>query len=315
MTATGHNEAPSGAQVQAQAGGGEGATALAAFWAAHRPEVFAGAANWTALSGGRTNAVWRVQTPAGALVVKLYRADAATPLFANDPEAEAASLAALAGTGLAPDLVATALTPQGPSLVYSHIAGRPWQAADNPSLVAEALARLHARALPDGLPMRPPGADRLRAEALAMLDDLGPQGAALAALRPGALPDPGDAPPAFIHGDATAANALVTGAGLTFIDWQCPGGGDAADDLAVFLSPAMQAVSGNAPLTAAGEAAFLASYQAAGADHARTVARYHARAPLYHWRMAAYATWRAARGDDAYAAAAALETARLKAAK
>jgi hypothetical protein len=42
------------------------------------------------------------------------------------------------------------------------------------------------------------------------------------------------------------------------------------------------------------------------------VARYNALRPLFHWRMAAYCLWRAARGDIGYAQAAALEIAALR---
>lgn len=288
---------------------------VAAFWSASRPDLLGADARWDALSGGRTNAVWKVTTTTDVLVVKLYRTGAATPLFANDPDAEAASLAALVGTGLAPAVVAEADTPLGRSLVYRHVAGRSWTDADDPALVARALARLHSAPVPPELPHHVTTPERLREQAGAMLAELGAGADRLAEAEPDEVPELMEAPPVFIHGDATAANALVTGDGATFMDWQCPARGDAADDLAVFLSPAMQMVSGNAPLSQPREAAFLDAYRTARAGDAgsETVARYRALAPLYHWRMVVYAAWRAARGEPEYASAAKLELAKLRA--
>ncbi len=288
---------------------------LAAFWSKARPDLLGGDTRWRVLSGGWTNAVWRVSTGADTLVVKLYRPDAATPLFANDPDAEVASLRALAGTGLAPELLGWAETPLGRSLVYRHVAGRPWGGADDPAIAAAALARLHDIPAPAILPCIPPDPDRLRSEARAMLEGLGEAGDALAAIEPAVRPEPPAGPPVFTHGDATAANVLVSGQRATLIDWQCPVIGDAADDLAVFLSPAMQAVSGNRPLSQSAEAAFLDGYAASrsGGAGAVVVDRYRARTPVYHWRMAVYATWRARRGDGAYTGAADREIAQLRA--
>lgn len=238
---------------------------------------------WTPLAGGNTNALWQV----GDRVVKLYRPEGETPLFANDPGAEKIVLKALAGTGLAPEYVASA---EG-SLVYRLAEGRGWRPEDGVACVAGALARLHATAPPDGLPRKRMGRDRLVRQTM----DLGENVPVV----------PGDVPPAravFVHGDATAANALVAEGGVTFIDWQCPGVGDACDDIAVFLSPAMQAISGNRPLHAEEVEAFLAAY-----GEGEVTCRYRALAPLYQARMRGYCRWRAARGDDGYARASLLE--------
>ena len=102
-------------------------------------------------------------------------------------------------------------------------------------------------------------------------------------------------------------NILVNGAELTLIDWQCPAIGDACDDLATFLSPAMQSVNGNAPLSPAQEDAVLSAY-----GNAAVSRRYRILAPAYHWRMAAYCLWKAERGHVEYAAGARLERARLQ---
>lgn len=280
--------------------------ALVAHWTATDP-ILPAEARWTALQGGRTNALWRVDAPRGAAVVKLFRPGSDTPLFRNDPAAEARALDALAGSGLAPVLIATGETPLGPSLIYAHVTGRVWRPGDGAGSVARALARLHGFALPDELASASGQAQALRDHGREILKAVGPRGRALA----GEEPDlPRSVPPVddvFLHGDCTAGNALVTDAGITFIDWQCPARGDPTIDLAIFLSPAMQAVSGNRPLSAEDEAAFLAAY-----GDAAVAARYRAMAPLHHWRMAAYCLWRAARGDEGYAEAAQLEAHKLR---
>lgn len=262
------------------------------------------------LSGGRTNAVWRIEPAAGgeAVVCKLYRPEGGTPLFGNDPAAERVALEALADGGLAPRPIAAGETAVGCSLVYAHVAGRGWSGQDDPAPVARALARLHRAPASAGLPEKPMAAEALRAQTLGMLAGLGARGAELAQLGP-TLPVLPPARRVFLHGDATAGNTLVTARGITFIDWQCPARGDAAEDLAIFLSPAMQIVSGNAPLPVVQEAAFLAAY-----GDVQTVARYRALKPVFHWRMAAYCLWRAARGDAGYAQAAGTEIAALRAA-
>lgn len=288
---------------------------LVAYWQAQASVPIPPGDRWRALAGGRTNAVWAVPSPGGALVVKLYRNAAATPLFGNDPDAEQASLTALAGTGLAPDLIATGHTPAGRSIVYAHVAGRTWRNGDDPVPVARALARLHAHPPAASLPRLPVGATRLRREARSIADTLGQAGepvrSHLALAVENALPE---VIPAFIHGDPTAANTLLSDGAIRFIDWQCPGLGDPADDLAVFLSPAMQIVSGNAPLGPDVAASFLDAYHEAAPPGSGAVARYRARAPLYHVRMAAYALWRAQRGDRVYADAADAEIEAIRAA-
>jgi len=279
---------------------------LRAYWQIADTPIPDGA-RWVPLAGGRTNAVWRVETGGQQLVVKLFHPESDTPLFHNDPAAEARALKALDGTGLAPRLVAAGETPLGPSVVYAHAPGHPWTLADDPAPVAEALARLHAQPAPPRLPAVQSGAHALRDQARAILASLGTRGADLAALEPDAGPRVASGPEVFLHGDATAGNVLVDDRRVTFIDWQCPGRGDATHDLAVFLSPAMQAISGNPPLSTVQEDRFLAAY-----GNTVTVRRYHALASLHHWRMAAHCLWRAARGDAGYAEAAALEIDRLR---
>lgn len=248
-------------------------------------------AAWQPLAGGRVNRLWRV----GAVVVKAYDAAGASPLFPNDPEAEARALALAAPPGLAPPLAA-----HGPGWnAYHYAAGTTWH--EDPAQAARLLGRVHALAVPPGAfrtaPMGP--------------DAVAPQARAIAAACRGTLPPMPDLPPiaaaipAFIHGDAVAGNLIVKGSEAVLIDWQCPALGDAVDDLATFLSPAMQHLYRGTPLTPAEAEAFLAAYP----DPA-TIARYRAMAPLLHWRIAAHCLWRAERGAPGYQAALALELGR-----
>lgn len=252
-------------------------------------------ARWTPLAGGRVNRLWRV----GEVVVKRYDPRAASPLFPNDPDAEAAALAAFAPAGLAP-------LPLGRGngwLAYRYHPGRRWSgrmADEPPGGVARLLGRLHRQ--PAGglgfLRRLPSGADALRAQGRAIL-----RGCAGGLPPPPDVADPGPAPvPVPIHGDAVPGNVIAGPAGLVLIDWQCPALGDPAEDLALFLSPAMQMLYRGAPLTATEADAFLSAY-----PDPRAAGRYRALAPLFRWRMAAHCLWRAERGAPDYRRAQALE--------
>jgi thiamine kinase len=248
-------------------------------------------AAWLPLLGGRTNLLWRV----GDLVVKHYDTAAASPLFPNDPQAEVAALASLAPLGLAPQLRAAGQD----WLIYSHIPGSLWQG--DPAPVARLLHRLHATTPHPDFRSLPNGSSALLAHATAMATGL---------ILPPPPPDPGlpPVPARIVHGDAVAGNIVNSPQGLILIDWQCPGLGDPCDDLAAFLSPAMQWLYTRQPLSPGDRDAFLAAY-----PDADTVARYRALAPLLHWRIAAHCAFRAARGDDDYATALSLECAALSA--
>lgn len=119
-----------------------------------------------------------------------------------------------------------------------------------------------------------------------------------------AVPPGGPAVP--IHRDPVPGNVIVGADGLRLIDWQCPALGDPAEDLAVFLSPAMQQLYRGAPLAEDEVRAFLNAYP----DHA-VVARWSALRPWFGRRMAAYCLWQAARGAADYGHAAGLELAAL----
>lgn len=106
----------------------------------------------------------------------------------------------------------------------------------------------------------------------------------------------------LVHGDPVPGNIVVSNRRIILIDWQCPVLGDPAEDLAIFLSPAMQFLYRGSPLADAERQVFLHAYP----DRA-TVARFLALEPWFHWRMAAYCLWQAGRGRSEYARAFELE--------
>ena len=233
------------------------------------------------LSGGRTNHVWQV----GNRVLKRYRPDAATPLFPNDPGAEVGALRLFAPQGLAPPLRAVA----GDWLLIDHIPGGTWGHDDDPAPVALALGRLHRLTAPAGFRPLPNGTAALRQDALRVAANL--------PIPPlSDVPDLPAVPPCPVHADAVPGNIIVAPQGPVLIDWQCPGLGDPAEDLATFLSPAMQWLYTGRILTPDQRARFLNAYP----DRA-TVARLLTLEPLYAWRIAAHCRHRAAKGDDDYA--------------
>ncbi len=239
------------------------------------------------LLGGRSNRVWR----AGDLVVKLYLNRADNPLFDNDPSREISALEALSGTGMVPALVASGQFEGCSWLAYSHITGAPWQ-SDTPH-VAQLLGRLHDQSLMPDLPMGRNGSRQLEQQSAAILARC-PQDEPLLALLQDLRPI-GQVPPnrqrVLIHGDPVPGNLLAHDGTLTLIDWQCPQHGDPAEDLALFLSPAMQFLYRGTVLAPQESEAFLAAY-----PDPRIVGRYLALRPWFHWRMAAYCLWRSQGG-------------------
>lgn len=256
------------------------------------------------LSGGRTNRLWLADTDDGKRVVKLYAEPTANPLFANDPGAEHRLLRHLSGSGLAPRPESFFNTRLGQVLVYGYVAGATWQS--DPEPVADALARLHRRTPPPGLPSAPDGSAALTMQTEAILA-LCParEAAPLHRLAPAGEVRP-SAIAALLHGDVVPGNIVAGPAHVTLIDWQCPAKGDPVHDLATFLSPAMQLTYRGAALNEAETARFLDAYGNHG-----TVTRYLSLAPWFHWRMAAYCLWRVSRGADDYRPALALECDRL----
>ncbi|WP_188479435.1 aminoglycoside phosphotransferase family protein [Primorskyibacter flagellatus] len=260
------------------------------------------AGEWQGLSGGRTNLLWQVGTGPDSIVVKLYRADGATPLFPNDPAAEFVALTALAPDRLAPEPLAQLSGTFGHAVIYRFLEGT--AAVPDPAGLARLLSRVHERPLIASLRTVPSGTQQLLR-----------QSDALAALVPDALPrrfadlrqhldrsEPVVSPdPKFLHADPVGANVVATRHGPALIDWQCPGTGDPCEDLAIVVSPSMRlAYPGG--LRDEDIPAFLDAYP--DPDVTR---RYRKLAPVYHMRMAAYALWCDATGRGGGHAAVTLE--------
>ncbi|MCG7520613.1 phosphotransferase family protein [Ruegeria sp. Ofav3-42] len=254
--------------------------------------------------GGRTNQVWKVLGGGGDKVLKLYRATPRNPLFRNDPELEAQCLRALEPTGFVPRLRATGTHDTGHWVFYDHAPGSPWK--EGPEDVAELLSKLHrldaAVQVPEGCNGSTDLAEhteRILSECRSDTRDR------LAQLCPAGHVAP-TARTCLIHGDTVAGNILVARSGMTLIDWQCPAWGDPCEDIAMFLSPAMQRLYRGSPLNRTEEEQFLTAY-----DHPETVARFTELRPWYAWRMAAYCLWRIENGAADYAESLELEVAAL----
>lgn len=241
--------------------------------------------DWTPLTGGRSNRVWR----SGDVVLKQVLRDTGTPLFPNDPRSEVAALRAL------PPLLVPQLLAEGADwFAYAHIPGPGW--TSDPVPVARLLAQVHATPAPEGMRRLPLGGQAIAEHARGF-------GATGLPACP-AIDDPGPTIRVLVHGDPVPANIVVTAEGPRLIDWQCPGLGDPVDDLALFLSPAMQFLYRGRPLTAEEGASFLDAY-----PNRTTVDRYRRLAPVLGWRIAAHCALRAARGDHGYAEALRLQLA------
>nr|WP_318245753.1 aminoglycoside phosphotransferase family protein [Phaeobacter italicus] len=252
------------------------------------------------LVGGRSNRVWRF----GTVVVKLYARNTDNPLFANDPQRERAALQALGGTGMVPHYLSDGAFDGQQWLAYTHIPGETW--SRNAGHVAQLLGRLHDQPAISGLPQGCNGSRALAEQTHHILGRC--QGAeTLLSVEPRGEVAP-YLSPTLIHGDPVPGNIVAHDGTLTLIDWQCPQIGDPTEDLALFLSPAMQQVYRGAPLSAAEEAAFLDRY-----PDPQLVARYLALRPWYHWRMAAYCLWRDQRDGRMPSRAFDLELAALRA--
>ena len=269
-------------------------------------------AMWSRLAGGRTNFAWYVkaQGQATGMVVKLFAKEAGNPLFPNDATAEALILRHLEGRDLAPQLLNFCETELGPCLIYRHLDGKSW--TDDTAGPARLLAELHAVSPPGTLRIAPDGTDQLTEQTHNIMAACPPDDADQITSR---CPAPHCATVApsgdrvLLHGDPVTGNLIVCADGHRLIDWQCPAQGDPCEDIALFLSPAMQVTYRGTPLSDAECAAFLTFYANPAISK-----RYRALAPWYHWRMAAYCLWKKSRGDAVAATALALELGALDAA-
>lgn len=249
---------------------------------------------FVALQGGRTNQVWKFSNGSENKVLKLYRPVDTNPLFDNNPRSETICLTALEGTGLAPRLVNHGSHPLGRWIIYEHVNGSAW--GHDPVPVAEILARVHRQTSLTGLHIGASGSAEIECQTLEILSHCLPANRdRITKNRPNWHVSP-MAHLCLIHGDPVPGNIVLTDKNPVLIDWQCPKTGDPAEDIALFLSPAMQKLYRGSPLTQAEEQLFLAAYP----DPSITQ-RYQSLKAWYHWRMAAYCLWRMDQGDYDYA--------------
>jgi len=265
------------------------AAELVAFLAGKGLLADAGAVSLEPLTGGYWNAVRRLRGEGRDWVLKSFLQGSTNRLFPVLPDQEAAALEFLGPLELSPEFVAyLPEAPGGPLLVYEFVEGEPWR--EDVAAAAALFGRLHGLSPPDvfrRLRTTPAGlleqADAILADAPAR----SPARKRLDALRPSARDLGEPARLCLVHTDCGPGNLLVGPAGLRLIDWQCPGRGDACEDLACFLSPAMQILYGRPPLTGDQQAAFLATY--VGQD---ALARLPDIRRFFHWRTAAYCLFR-----------------------
>lgn len=251
---------------------------------------------WVPLVGGQTNHLWRV----GAIVVKRFAPDDGNPRFPNDPEQEAAMLRYLERHAIAPRLLGHFALNGSVYLLYQHLQGTPWKA--DAAQVGRMLRRLHAISPPSGLRVLSGGAAAICEQVDQILPKLPDNlGRVLAQKRP-----VGVVPPVthgvLLHGDVVPGNIVQAQDGVKLIDWQCPAQGDPVEDLAIFLSPAMQRIYRGQPLAPAERQAFLTAY-----GDQSVLQRLHQMKPWHHWAMAAYCAWKSVRGAADYAEAMSLE--------
>jgi len=200
-------------------------------------------ATWTRLSGGRSNKSWRVEAT-DDLVVKLFRPEQSSFLFANNAKLEWTCLTTFAHTGLAPEPVTNFEHEFGPVVVYRYIS------ADDPSVspfeAGRFLKHLHQTPPPAGLPKR--------SQDPIWITEVGGKFGIK-------FPKTDVAPTqaVLLHGDPVPAN-LISGETVCAIDWQCPAIGDPCDDIAIYLSPGMQTIYSGAQLSAHEEEAFWEGY-------------------------------------------------------
>lgn len=245
---------------------------------------------WTKLLGGRSNQSWRVDAQEQPIVVKLFAAGSDNPLFPNDPASEVSSLRHLEGTYLAPVWLDDFSTEAGYCVVYRHVPGETWQ--EGAAEIAALLHRVHGLIGPDHLRRVPDGSAELVRQTEAILFKCAPSDAEMLRKLQPARVIPASGRQCLLHGDPVPGNIVGTPGNWRLIDWQCPALGDPCEDIALFLSPAMQLAYRGAPLSVGESQSFLAAY-----PDLEAIERYHSLAGFYHWRMAAYCLWLDSRGN------------------
>lgn len=258
------------------------------------------------MRGGQTNRVWRVQDQAARdYVLKVYAPQAGTVLFPNDPRAEASMLRARVLSAVTPEFVSLGDSDGVMWMLCQHVSGTHWR-RDTPR-VAQLLTGIHQTPCPDPMRTVAGGSKAVLAQGHDLLRDVTDPSLrqALTDAAPRVAIEPAETL-CLIHGDPVPGNILCTANGLIMIDWQCPALGDPVEDLAIFLSPAMQQIYRGTPLDDGDIDAFLSAY-----DDRNVTARYEQMKAHFHWRMACYCANRVALGKQDYAVGLQLEATQL----
>jgi fructosamine-3-kinase len=266
--------------------------------------IISEACTFRSLSGGRTNSVWKISGSAD-LICKLYAKSTQNPLYENSPTSEYGCLQQFAGQKIAPNPIAFFETDFGELLVYDYLKGTTWKSGV--SELAQTLALVHAAPVLEGLRQLPVGVDGLTVQTLNILASVDEKDAEIIQWFLPEIKTSYTPKRCLVHTDVVPANIIKTDQGLRLIDWQCPGVGDPVEDLAMFISPAMQHIYRGKLLSSTEQKDFLLAYPDADVRQG-----YLELAPMYHWRMAAYCAWKEARGADEYADAKLLEIAALQ---
>ena len=246
------------------------------------------------LGGGRTNELWRVELPnPETAVLKRFAKRSTNPLFPNDAAAEARALRSLAASSLAPRILSEGTTLGRDWILLTYV--EPVDERVGPEDAARTLAKVHALPPWSGLRQAPVASTDVSKQAIVMLEECD---AALAdkvhSCRPIKSIDP-SSDRRLIHTDPVPANFVVGSRGPVLVDWQCPAFGDPVEDLATYLSPAMQIIYAGEPLSDSEQRRFLDAY-----PDPEIVERYQQIGPWFQWRIAAYCAWQATRGQEIY---------------
>lgn len=253
------------------------------------------------LSGGQTNQLWRV----GDVVVKSYAEPDGNPIFPNSPMCEASVLQRLSGHEISPRFIGQAHANGRRYLVYEFLEGTTW--TEEAGKVGVLLRRLHDFQPPVGLRVLAGGSRQVSSQVAGFQGALSAELVCWLEEHKPTLEIEASERRVLLHGDPVPGNIVVTPNGVRLIDWQCPAVGDAVQDLALFLSPAMQLIYRGAPLCLEERQTFLAAY-----GNPTVQQRLQAMQPWYHWAMIAYCAWKTERGAGIYAQAMQLERAALE---
>ncbi len=263
----------------------------------------------TPLTGGYWNAVYRIQGAGFDLVLKQFATSASGGLFPILADDEARALEQLDGMGVAPPF--HSYWPQAPGgavLLYGFVPGQMWQ--HDVATAGVLFRRLHQASVAGPFRLLPtqPGALLTQADDILggyVVQALGVQ---IQALRPPVI-DLEPAQPVLVHTDSGPGNIIQSAHNITFIDFQCPGLGDACEDLACFLSPGISSLYGLSTLTPEQEQGYLQAY-----GDAQVLHRFAQIRPYFSYRLATYFVMRyySQQGIDARVSQANLKAAQLE---